>query len=133
MYCIAREKPDDFALYALDLALTGKGRLGGLEVAPGEGCRNSVSLQAKERRIAPADWVTLASLRDSTGSLSAVYDNASITGFNDPLYHLPGINALPLSYVCPFIDINTMIGEWMGSIPNPSPLSAVTMASTASS
>ncbi|MDR2093562.1 MAG: hypothetical protein LBP58_09675 [Azoarcus sp.] len=36
MYCIAREKPDDFAAYVLDLALTGEGRLGNLKVMPGQ-------------------------------------------------------------------------------------------------
>ncbi|MDR2451498.1 MAG: hypothetical protein LBE85_06945 [Candidatus Accumulibacter sp.] len=154
MYCIAREKPDDFALYALDLALTGKGHLGGLEVTPGQTCRDSESLSidasfffTQKRTIAPADWVTLASLRDSTGSLSAmpsvnsdlggmtfpdalagwfrgtgwfsaVRNNADILGFNDSLRHLLGINSLPLSYVCLLINASVMTGDLALRIPN---------------
>ena len=147
LYCVAREKPDDFANYVLDLALTGKGHLGGLEVAPGEECRNLDSLTVGTRTTAPVDWVALASLRDSgnsfvsmksvdsdlggitfpstlagwfekTGWFSDVRNEASKTGLYDPLYHLLSINALPLSYICLFINAKIMKNEWMGPIPN---------------
>ena len=63
MYCIAREMPDDYGVYVLDLAMTGKGRLGELEAAPEAECRN-----ASLDKIAPVDWVALGGLRDSPGS-----------------------------------------------------------------
>ena len=146
LYCVAREKPDDFANYVLDLALEGTARLGGLTVAPGEKCRDTVSLTVGERSIAPVDWVTLASLRDSANSVAAMEsvdsDAAGITlpkdlagwfektGWfvvrnrankaapNDPLHHLLGINSLPRSYICLFINANIMKNSWMASIPN---------------
>ncbi|MDR1424549.1 MAG: hypothetical protein LBI92_08095 [Azoarcus sp.] len=143
MYCVAREKPDDFARYAFDLALTGTGSLGSLIVKPKQACLDAERLKvekswlSRERTITPADWVTLASLRDSTGPVSSmtrvtsdfggmthpdalagwfrktgwfrnVRNEARIGGHRDPLRHLLGINSLPLSYVCLLINANIM-------------------------
>ncbi|MDR1229401.1 MAG: hypothetical protein LBK55_10390 [Azoarcus sp.] len=81
MYCVAREKPDEFADYALDLALTGEARLGGLKVAPGQACRDvEKPVGKKGLPVAPADWVTLASLRDSTGPFSSMESARSDAG-----------------------------------------------------
>ncbi|MDR1228674.1 MAG: hypothetical protein LBK55_06610 [Azoarcus sp.] len=81
MYCVAREKPDEFADYALDLALTGEARLGGLKVAPGQACRDvEKPVGKKGLPVAPADWVTLASLRDSTGLFSSMDSARSDAG-----------------------------------------------------
>ncbi|MDR1425029.1 MAG: hypothetical protein LBI92_10580 [Azoarcus sp.] len=157
LYCVAREKPDDFAHYALDLALEGKGSLGNLIVEPGSACLGTERLQigqgtkagtqgTKARTITPADWVTLASLRDSTGRVSSmdsvtsdlggmthpdalagwfggtgwfrdVRNEARIAGTHDPLRHLLGINSLPLSYVCLLINANIMTGGVVFRIP----------------
>ena len=90
LYCVAREKPDDFANYVLDLALDGTGRLGGLEVAPGKDCRNSVTLTVnpndpEERTIAPADWIPLASLRDNANKIADMESvNSDFAGITYP-------------------------------------------------
>lgn len=62
MYCIAKDRPHDYLRYVLDLVTTGTGKLGGLIVTPSAACRNAVI----KGKIAPADWVALASLRDSS-------------------------------------------------------------------
>ena len=62
MYCIAKDRPNDYLRYVLDLVTTGTGKLGGLIVTPSAACRNA----DLEGKIAPADWVALASLRDSS-------------------------------------------------------------------
>jgi hypothetical protein len=80
MYCVAREKPDDFALYALDLALTGKGRLGNLEVTPKACLAVEKPVGKNGKPVAPADWVTLAGLRDSTGPFSSMGSAESAVG-----------------------------------------------------
>ena len=122
MYCIAREMPDDYGIYVLDLAMTGKGRLGGLEAAPEAGCRN-----ASADKIAPVDWVALGGLRDSPGSRleqpksqwSGMTRGATLAGWFKatgwftasnvtdlvpsrprPLDDLLRINTLPASYIC---------------------------------
>jgi hypothetical protein len=81
IYCIAREKPDDYAMYVLDLALGGEGSLGNLKVSPRPECRNGVikveigtnpSGDIEYREITPVDWVALASLRDSSNASAAM-------------------------------------------------------------
>ncbi|MDR0701947.1 MAG: hypothetical protein LBF61_05965 [Azoarcus sp.] len=66
MYCIARENPDAYGEYVLDLAMTGEGRIGNLTVTPGGDCRKAA---LKNKEIDPVDWVALASLRDASNSL----------------------------------------------------------------
>ncbi|MDR3213434.1 MAG: hypothetical protein LBT71_05900, partial [Azoarcus sp.] len=65
MYCIARENPDAYGEYVLDLAMTGEGRIGNLVVKPGTDCRKA---GPDAKNIAPVDWVALASLRDTSNS-----------------------------------------------------------------
>jgi len=61
MHCLAKDKRDDYVHYVLDLAEKGEGRLGNLRVKPGSACLNSTDIGSD-----PVDWVSLASLRDST-------------------------------------------------------------------
>jgi hypothetical protein len=67
MYLIASDNPGLYSQYANDLYETGQALLGALRVAPGEDCRS----YNPTGKIAAADWVTLASLRDSE---NAVFD-----------------------------------------------------------
>jgi len=62
MYCVVKDRPYDYAHYVLDLVEKGEARLGNLRVKPRGACLNSIEIG----RIAPVDWVALASLRDST-------------------------------------------------------------------
>jgi hypothetical protein len=140
MYCIAREKPDDYGIYVLDLAMTGKGRLGKLEAAPEAGCRN-----ASVGKIAPVDWVALGGLRDSPGARLDKHDSqwsgmtrgATLAGwFKDtgwfeasnvtdfipsrsrPLDDLLRINMLPAGYVCLLLNSKVLTGKpttWNGA------------------
>jgi hypothetical protein len=64
-YCLVNDDADLYARYVIDLYTTGKAMLGTLEVSPGSDCRNHRPDKAK---IAPVDWVALASLRDSDNS-----------------------------------------------------------------
>jgi hypothetical protein len=70
MYCIAREKPDDYGEYVLDLALSGEGNLGGLHVKPGADCRAT----PLAGQIHPIDWIALASLRDASNAFADMDD-----------------------------------------------------------
>ena len=129
MYCIARERPDDYAMYVLDLAMTGRTRLGNMMVTPSPGCRKALVTSKSGRSISPVDWVALASVRDDTGSRmrSVESDYAGITRGGDlkgwfnatgwfaqvvdrslststrSLENLLEINTLPTCYVCLFI------------------------------
>jgi hypothetical protein len=124
MYCIAREKPDEYAKYVLDLAMKGVAHLGTMKVAPKKALNGYVS--KGWRTISPVDWVALASVRDSffspmsgvdsdfggmtagstlkdwfdaTGWFSSVQDVTSIANPRT-MNHLLRINTLPTSYVC---------------------------------
>ncbi|MDR2093778.1 MAG: hypothetical protein LBP58_10800 [Azoarcus sp.] len=68
MYCIARENPDVYGEYVLDLAMTGEGRIGNLTVTVGRDCRKA-ELNPNGEEIAPVDWVALASLRDASNKV----------------------------------------------------------------
>jgi len=128
MYCIAREKPDEYAKYVLDLANTGKASLGNLKIAPGSGPF------AADTQASPVDWVALASLRDASNTLLGVKgDGSKAAGITDggtlanwfketgwfkdvrdyssngkkmPMNNLLEINGLPRSYVCLCIQKN---------------------------
>ena len=71
MYLVASDNPDLFRQYATDLYETGRAKLGSLRVSPGEDCRTYNPFG----KIAAADWVTLASLRDSENAFFD-YDDA---------------------------------------------------------
>lgn len=70
IYCMARENAGAYGEYVLDLALTGEGKLGGLHVKAGAGCRNAALKDETE----PVDWIALASLRDDTNAIAAMDD-----------------------------------------------------------
>ncbi len=71
-YCVLNCKPELYVQYVIDLFTTGKARIGSLEVKPGMACR---VYQPPAGKIAPVDWVALASLRDS---YNAILDVASV-------------------------------------------------------
>ena len=60
MFCVANRNPEMYAQYVMDLYDKGEAQFGTLTVKPGEACRNY-----DPKRIAPVDWIALASLRDS--------------------------------------------------------------------
>lgn len=62
LYCLLNEHPDYYVRYVVDLFLTGKARIGALKVEPSLDCRY---YKPPAGRIAPVDWIALASLRDS--------------------------------------------------------------------
>lgn len=69
LYCVARHFPDAYERYALQLVLYGEARLGDMLVTPSDACRRATSGISEEyHNISPLDWVTLASLRDSTNN-----------------------------------------------------------------
>ncbi|HYF09899.1 MAG TPA: hypothetical protein VD970_19955 [Acetobacteraceae bacterium] len=59
---VAEDMPDVYARYVINLFKTGRGRIGTLDVKPSADCRRGYY---KGARIAPVDWIALASLRDS--------------------------------------------------------------------
>lgn len=87
MFCVAKHFPDHYERYALELALYGKSRIGDLIVEPSESCLNARDGLEMERKndFSSADWVTLASLRDSANILSRMSGPASnIAGMTFP-------------------------------------------------
>ncbi len=71
-YCVLNYKPELYVQYVIDLFTKGKARIGSLKVEPSLACR---VYQPPRDKIAPVDWVALASLRDST---NIVMDIASV-------------------------------------------------------
>src|SRR5437899_11272972 len=70
-------KPELYVQYVIDLFTTGKARIGSLEVKPGLACR---VYQPPKGKIAPVDWVALASLRDSDNlvmDIASVHDDVA--------------------------------------------------------
>lgn len=63
VYQVARDQPEAYAQFAVDLYEKGRGRIGKLSVEPGSDCRN-YNLPASSGMEA-VDWLTLASIRDS--------------------------------------------------------------------
>lgn len=78
-YCLQRDRPDVYEQAAKELWLYGKTKIGGLEIAPGEGCRHPAG--NFDHSISGLDWMTLAGLRDSANSLISFDDvNSSVAG-----------------------------------------------------
>jgi hypothetical protein len=65
-YCVLQDKPELYVKFVIDLFTSGSARLGTISVTPGDDCRNARPDRAK---IAPVDWIALASLRDSENSV----------------------------------------------------------------
>lgn len=61
MFLTAQHKSGQYADFVTDLYENGKARLGELEITPGQGCKDF----NPAGKIAAADWVALASIRDS--------------------------------------------------------------------
>ena len=71
-YCLAKDNPDLYVQYVVDLFTKGEANIGKLKVKPGRDCRNA---RPDTSQIAPVDWIALASLRDSE---NAILDYESI-------------------------------------------------------
>jgi hypothetical protein len=75
MFCVATRLPEMYAQYVMDLYDKGQAQFGTLKVKPSDACRNY-----DPKKIAPVDWVALASLRDSDNrymSYAAVENEAA--------------------------------------------------------
>jgi len=75
MFCLVNRDPEAYIQYVIDLYEKGQAKFGSLTVKPGDACRNY-----EPKRIAPVDWIALASLRDSENrymSLASVESDAA--------------------------------------------------------
>jgi hypothetical protein len=61
-YGLASDSPQTYVRFAVELYEKGVSRIGDLWIKPSEGCRNC----SLPNSMSPADWLTVASLRDST-------------------------------------------------------------------
>ena len=77
MYLIANARPEVYVQYAIDLYTSGKGNIGRLRISPGRDCRSALPGSSV---IRPVEWITLASLRDSSNS---ILDYDSTDGLSD--------------------------------------------------
>lgn len=66
-YCLQNDRPDVYAQAARELWRYGKTKVGGLNIAPGEGCRHPAGYFYDD--ISGLDWMTLAGLRDSENAI----------------------------------------------------------------
>lgn len=62
LYMVARDKPVEYARFAINLFEKGEGKIGKLEIEPGSDCR---AYLPPEGSISQVDWLTAASIRDS--------------------------------------------------------------------
>ena len=62
LYCVAKKSPGLYARYIVNLYETGVAKIGDLEIEPSDDCRN---YKIPPKSIPEADWIGLASLRDS--------------------------------------------------------------------
>lgn len=79
MYCLAKDAPNLYVKYVIDLYVLGRASINNLHVEPSENCRKGTIVSGTSN-IAFVDWIALASLRDSENSLfnySSVTDQAS--------------------------------------------------------
>lgn len=73
LYCVSKDKPADYVNYVTGLYETGEAKLGTLAVKPGSSLKG---YKPPKGKIRPADWIALASLRDSE---NAVFNYDEIT------------------------------------------------------
>ena len=64
-YCVAEKYPNHYAKYMIDLWTLGQAYLGKLHVKPSKSC---LTASLGTGNIHPADWIALASLRDSSNA-----------------------------------------------------------------
>ena len=79
IYCVAKDAPNLYVKYVIDLYVSGRGSINNLHVEPSEDCRKGTIVSGTSS-IAFVDWIALASLRDSENSFldySSVTDQAS--------------------------------------------------------
>jgi hypothetical protein len=88
MYCIAKDAPNLYVKYVIDLYVSGRGSINNLHVEPSEDCRKGTIVSGTSS-IALVNWIALASLRDSENSL---FDYQSVTDQASGIT-LPGILA----------------------------------------
>ena len=62
LYMVARDKPVEYARFAINLFEKGEGKIGRLDIEPGSDCR---AYLPPEGSISQVDWLTAASIRDS--------------------------------------------------------------------
>jgi hypothetical protein len=80
-YCILNYKPELYVQY-VDLFTTGKARIGSLKVEPSLPCR---VYGPPANKIAPVDWIALASLRDSENTIMDYSSaNDTVAGITRP-------------------------------------------------
>lgn len=72
LYIIAKDSPNKYAKYIIDLYEQGEATIGKLKVKPGSDCKN---YKIPPNAIEEVDWIGLASLRDSE---NAVFDYQSV-------------------------------------------------------
>jgi hypothetical protein len=75
MFCVLNDAPELYVRYVIDLHERGRALLGSLTIMPSKACRDAAPDPAK---IAPVDWIALASLRDGETAI-ADYDAANDT------------------------------------------------------
>jgi hypothetical protein len=66
LFALLNDAPDVYIQYVVNLWTKGVGALGSVTVTPSKGCRN---YKPPADKIAPVDWIALASLRDSENTL----------------------------------------------------------------
>lgn len=76
MQCLAQKHPAAYAQFVVDMASKGEASLGRLKVKPSKACRDWLANPNDWGPPASADWIALASLRDSSNTFFA-YDEAS--------------------------------------------------------
>ena len=72
LYCLAKKDKAVYAKFIVDLYEKGEAKIGNLKAKPGRDCRN-YRLPTKSR-MADADWIGLASLRDSANMVMDYQD-----------------------------------------------------------
>lgn len=75
-YCLLKDRPDIYFQTIEDLWLTGRTRLGPLEIEPSKSCKNPTDMVDSTGipRVSAIDWMTLAGTRDSMNTFFS-YDS----------------------------------------------------------
>ncbi len=86
-YCLQQDRPDLYRQIVLELGNRGETCLGNKVIKPREGCCHPkeyfVSNNADVLKVSPIDWITLASLRDSTGIFPYDSPDDQFSGITD--------------------------------------------------